>query len=322
VAVLLVAVAAAGLLAQRSAGNKIALPVALAGLAGVALAAVSAVAPELAGHVVTGIPGGGLLRDSHKLVATWSIAVAVGLGGAVTAILGYEGRARELAGPAIVVLAASGVLILPSLATGLGGRLTPVRYPADYPAVSALLHRSAGPDDLAVVLPWQPYRAYDWTGGRTVLDPLPRWLPTTTVTDDDLTVGGTTVSGEGPLAAQLDPVLSAPGPLAGGLASADVRWVLVERRTGTPAVDRAALAGLVRVRGGRDIELWRVPGVPRGAGRIRADSVRPPLAVVLVADVLAALVVAAGLVFLCWRGPAGSRRPGQRPHRGVADTLR
>jgi hypothetical protein len=168
-------------------------------------------------------------------------------------------------------------------------------------------------DDTAVVLPWQPYRAYAWLDGRTVLDPLPRWLPTTTVTDDDLTVGARTVSGEGPLADRLDRSLSDPGPVAPRLARAGVRWVLVEKRTGSTPVPDVALEGLVPVRSGTDLELWRVPGVPRGRGERVVDPVRPPAGAVVVADLAALLLVAAaGAVVVL--GPVRRRR---RPVAGV-----
>jgi hypothetical protein len=286
----------AGLVAQLRRGNRGATALVVAGVLGAGVALLGALVPDLARWLVTALPGGGLLRDAHKLLAPWVLAVAVGIGGAVVVLLGRAGRRPagfgELAKPAAVLLAAGVLLALPSLATGLGGRLEPVAYPADYAATAAALERRSGADDLAVVLPWQPYRAYSWVDGRTVLDPLPRWLPTTTVTDDDLAVGARSVSGEGPLADRLDPALSSPGPLAPRLARHDVRWVLVERRTGSTPVPGRALTGLVPVRVGRHLELLRVPGVPAGRGERVAAPVRPPLGPVLAADVAAALLVA------------------------------
>jgi hypothetical protein len=157
-----------------------------------------------------------------------------------------------------------------------------------------------------------------------VLDPLPRFLPTSTVGDDDLPVGAAVVTGESPVAARLDPVISRGGALARPLVGEGVRWVLIEHRTGAPAVDADTTRGLVEVYRGADLSLYRVPGVARGAGARLVEPARPARRAVFLADLIALGATLAAFVLV---GRARLRRdrsvnPDGQSTAPVAATLR
>jgi hypothetical protein len=169
-----------------------------------------------------------------------------------------------------------------------------VHYPADWSAVADRVHGDV------VVLPWGSYRRFAWAPGRSVLDPAPRLLPTPTVVDDRLVIGGTVLAGEDPRAVAVGRALRSGAGLADGLAAQGVGWVVVEHGTPGPVPD---LSGLRLVYRGTDVSLYRVPGeiadVSPSAGRIAA---------VLAGDALAVLVL---LVLAGWavRQSAGVRHP-------------
>ena len=75
------------------------------------------------------------------------------------------GRARRRAAAVLLPLIA-----VPDLVWGVGGRLQPVEYPADWQRVRDTLAEDAGPGDV-LVLPFGAYRAFDWNDDRPQLDP-------------------------------------------------------------------------------------------------------------------------------------------------------
>ena len=130
---------------------------------------------------VVHLPGAGLLRDGQKFLAPYALLLVV------CAALGAERLVaridREVAGVVLVGLLLLPVAVMPDLAFGGAGRLRPVSYPADWQAVA---ERVAGEPGEILALPLSAYRAYPWNPGRVVLDPLPRYLPGTVLTDDTL----------------------------------------------------------------------------------------------------------------------------------------
>ncbi|MET0763598.1 MAG: hypothetical protein ABWY29_01945, partial [Blastococcus sp.] len=141
---------------------------------------------------------------------------------------------------------------------GVGGRLQPVEYPADWQRVRDTLAEDPGPGDV-LVLPFGAYRAFDWNADRPQLDPAARWLTRPTVTDDELVVGGRAVAGEDTRAR----TLAAAADDAAALADLGVGWVLVERGTpGRPIPDEVQALPLVV--DGADLDLYRVPGARPG----------------------------------------------------------
>ncbi|MEH0938183.1 hypothetical protein [Micromonospora psammae] len=207
----------------------------------------------LLGWLVDTAPGGGLVRDGQKLLVPYALALAV------AGALGAERLADRLAarfdrttgGVLLVGAALLPVALLPDLAFGALGRLTPVRYPADWAVVARQVADRPGE---VVSLPFQEYQRYAWNDGRVVIDPAPRYLAAPVLIDDTLRVGDVAVGGEDPRAARVRELLAAGRPVAGTA----VRWVLVQRAAGPP-VPVTALAGLRLAHAGPELSLYENP---------------------------------------------------------------
>ena len=221
------------------------------GLAVALLGAVPGVRDLLAWLVAT-VPGAGLLRDGQKFVMPYALLLCL------AAALGAERAAARIAdriadrATGRVVLGAALVLpvaLQPDLAFGAGNRLRPVAYPADFAVVARLVAADPGP---VVSLPPAAYHSYPWNHGRTVLDPLPRYLDADVLTDDRLMVGRIVVGGEDRRATAIRQALTNRVPLA----DLGVRWVVVQRVAGAPATPSASLTGLRLVHDGPDLDLY------------------------------------------------------------------
>ncbi|RKN54715.1 hypothetical protein D7193_21815 [Micromonospora costi] len=217
------------------------------------LSAAVAVLPGGAGLLrwfVAEVPGAGLLRDGQKLLVPYALCLVL------CAALGGERAAARLRPPGdrlvLVGLVLLPVAALPDLAYGVAGRLEPVRYPREWTTVAAEVARDPGP---ALSLPLSMYRSYDWNRGTVVIDPMARHLPVEVVTDDTLVVGDLVVTGESPRLAQLRRALADGRPLAGS----DLRWIVVQHRSGGDAVPPAVLDGLEVVHSGSELTLYRNP---------------------------------------------------------------
>lgn len=250
------------------------------------------VATWLVGHV----PGAGILRDSQKwlLLAVpapcLGIAVVVEQGGRLL-------RPRDVPAGAIAAVAALlPVVLLPSLAWGIAGKLEPVRYPAEWSQVRGVLDATPAADRRTAVLPWATYRAFGWNNDRAALDPAIRFFPGQVVTDDALQVSATrTVAGEDPVAARIGAALATGAPLAPVLARAGIRYVLVEKTAGG---DEAVIAGLMStgtvLHDGHDLALLDL-----GHGRPQADA--HDVVAIVTGDVLAGGAVLGCLLFMTLR---------------------
>jgi hypothetical protein len=231
-----------------------------------ALAAVSVLAPAALATgpglatlhaVVDAVPGLSLLRDGQKWVALAVPGYALAGAGAVLTV-------RRWLHPAVTALicCAALVLTLPDLAWGIWGKVEPVRYPADWPAVAAAINADPG---AVAVLPAGTMRRFAWSGSAPVLDPLQRWVRADVLTTGDLTVSGVTVPGEAGQARAIQRLLLA-GADRDALARCGVRWLVTER--GTPGEIGAAaktLGRLPAVYRGPDLVLYRVGGDSDGA---------------------------------------------------------
>ncbi|MEV5631525.1 hypothetical protein [Micromonospora tulbaghiae] len=262
VLVVLAAVGAALLRRRLPAGAAVRLGV-LAG--GAYLLAALAVLPggnTALSWAVAHVPGAGLLRDGQKFLAPYALVLVV------CAALGAERLVAridlEVGGIVLAGLLLLPVAAMPDLAFGGAGRISPVRYPADWGAVAERLPPDPGE---ILALPLTAYRAYPWNPGRVVLDPAPRYLPGTVLTDDTLVVDDVAVAGENPRLREVRRVLAEGRPVS----ATGVRWVVVQH--GTPStVDPAVLAGLDLRYEGESLSLYRNPAAsdasPRaGAGR-------------------------------------------------------
>ncbi|OPX08236.1 hypothetical protein B1790_20555 [Mycobacterium sp. AT1] len=217
------------------------------------LAAVAVVAPALMATgpglaaveaVVRAVPGLGVLRDAQKWVALALPGYAVA--GASTVVTVAR---RVPRGVAATVCCLALVAVLPDLAWGVGGKLTPVRYPPGWTTAAALVNADPRP---VVVLPQASMRQFPWAGDAPVLDPLPRWVSADVLTTGDLDIGGRTVPGEGAHARAVERlVLSGAG--VEELSAAGVGWVVVEGRGGPSLSLPVAFAD-------DDIAVYRVGG--------------------------------------------------------------
>ena len=208
----------------------------------------------VAGHV----PGGGLVRDGTRTLGL-CLPVYAGLPAAGVQVLGDrladgDAAVRRLVAAAGVLLP---VLLLYDAAWGLSGTLRPVDYPASWADARDTL--DLGSDDV-LVLPEGAYRAPRWNHGRTVLDPLGRYLPADYVADDSLLVDGHLVPGEDPRVTEVRRALSLPTPEArtAALLAAGVQTVAFERDAGGGRPPRLAAVPLASY---PDLEIQRLQGV-------------------------------------------------------------
>ncbi|MCW2513672.1 MAG: hypothetical protein JWR11_2714 [Mycobacterium sp.] len=192
------------------------------------LAAVAVVAPALMATgpglvtveaVARAVPGLGVLRDAQKWVALALPGYAVA---GAAAVVTLQRRVPRPVTAAVCCLAL--VAVLPDLAWGVGGKMTPVHYPAGWTAAAALVNADPRP---VAVLPPDSMRHYPWAGDAPVLDPLPRWVSADVLTTGDLVIGGQTVPGEGDRARDVERLVRS-GADADELARAGVGWVVVE----------------------------------------------------------------------------------------------
>ena len=282
-------------------GSTATLALAVLAVLGIVLSLSGAFGGPLA-WAVERFPGAGLLRDGTKFLAWYSLALAPAAALGAARLAASMSRWSGGLVSATVVASTAALLplaALPDLAWGVGGRLSPVQYPPSWNDVRDVLQREPAAGAL-VVLPYQPYRSFDWNDGRTVLDPLPRYVGVETVVPDTLTVGSRRLAGEDPRAAAVAEALDALEPVE-RLLRLGVGWVAVEH--GTPgALSVGVLEDLDPVIIGGDLDLYRVRGDPAPWRAV------PPRAPVLVAH-LTALAVAAGSA--AWLATAKLTRNGQ-----------
>ncbi|MCV7344800.1 hypothetical protein [Mycolicibacterium rhodesiae] len=235
------------------------LPLLVLAAIGVLLPAAAATGPGLAAlrDVVEAVPAVGILRDGQKWVALAMPGYAVA---AAAAVVTLRGRLRPGATAVVGVVAL--IAVLPDLAFGVWGKVTPVRYPQGWATVAAMI--DAYPADVAV-LPADSMRQVAWAGAAPVLDPLPRWVRADVLATGDLTISGHTVPGEGGHARDVQRMLVAGGsPEA--LAGAGVGWVVVESGSaGTVGDAQRTLQRFPVAYRDEDLTLYRVGGTSRGA---------------------------------------------------------
>jgi hypothetical protein len=260
---LVVAAAAAGYL-LRARSMRLCPGLGVAGLIGLAVAAIGVTAPGRAvlADLIAAWAGFAVLRDGQQYVAALALAEAIGLGAAVAWALR---DVRIAAAPVLGVLAVlAPVLLLPGMAWGSTGRLHAVQYPADWMTARQLIDSDPQPGTV-LLLPWAQYRRYPWNGGEAVFDPWSRLLARAVVYNDALTVGNQTVGQESAASIRLNRVVGQPGPLTGKLRAAGVRYVLIDAGPllGQAPADLAATARLPGARvvlDSRDLVVFLLPG--------------------------------------------------------------
>ncbi|MEZ0382797.1 hypothetical protein [Mycobacterium sp. pW045] len=261
----------------------------LAGTA-VLVLAMLATGPGLAalGWAVDVAPGAGLLRDGQKWVALAMPGYVLAGAGAVVGL-----RDRLPPPRAALVCCIALIVVLPDLAWGVGGRISPVHYPPGWAAVAAKINADPRP---VAVLPADTMRHFAWAGPAPVLDPLGRWVRAEVLTTGDLHVGGQTVPGEGAHArAVQQALLSGAEPVTLGVYG--VGWVVVE--SGTDGEMGAAAKTLSRLPVSyrdSDFTVYRVGGrAPKGPAGARRAVVAAHLGWLAMLVVGAAGLAAAGI---------------------------
>ncbi|SEB32530.1 hypothetical protein SAMN04489793_0317 [Tsukamurella tyrosinosolvens] len=229
---------------------------ALLALCAVVLPAVAATGPgtALLEAVVQAIPGSGLLRDGQK----W-VALALPLYAACAAALVAALPAAARAGGSVMAVALP-IAVLPGLAWGVGGALSPVTYPAAWRTVAEAVPADRGS---VAVLPPGMFRTYAYGPDAPVLDPAPRMLRAPVLQTGELRVGGRSVDRVPGAASDAEDALAAGGDaLAGRLAELGVGWVLVEAVSvdGATVFPTVPLPGLELAVDTPELRLYRVPG--------------------------------------------------------------
>ena len=287
-------------------------PLATLAVIGHAVAAWGWLAPGTLADLVAWQGSAGVLRDGTRYLALavpfHAVALAHGagfLGGRVAVLV--ADRRWGVVGTAVVL--ALPLAALPDLANGVGGRLTPVEYPAAWSATASVVAASDVKGDL-LSLPFQPYRAPGWNEDRTVIDPAARFFGRDTVVNDALTVSGATLAGEDSRARDVAAVLADPAATPAGLAALGIGLVVVDLEAQGDTPLPPALTG-ARDLGPADGDL-RVLAIDG------ARSVTPTEEVELAVTaswVLAALVVGLALLLAAARGSGRLRHLATRGRR-------
>lgn len=275
------------------------------GISGLLWAWLSGVAGDQAWaqSVVSGLPGGGLLRDGQKWTVFWVLLLAV------TAPAGLA-RITRAAEPALrTFLAVALVLLplaaLPDLAWGAFGRLAPAHYPPAWQELRTTVAQRPLPGDV-LSLPWSAFRRYAWNNSDVVLDPLPRQLTRTVVWNDRLpvTIEGdlVEVGGDDPRADTVGRAIASGRALRPVLSDLGIRWVVVQ--TDQPA------AGLPPDLTGIPV-VWEAPGLQLREIPDEVRQVNPTDPLVVAVDLLAlfGLIASALLASVPGRDRPVSDRP-------------
>jgi hypothetical protein len=280
---------------------------------GFVLAVVPAVVPEVGVWVGQVVPGGGLVRDSAKLLAPWVMVVSVFASIALVRIVAsWHARHRDqsLTAAVLALILVLPVAVMPDFAWGAQGRLAAVEYPPAWQQIRNYLAEEPAPGDV-LVLPWSAFRQYEFNGRRTVLDPLPRWLTRSTVTNGELLIARdgdiVTIAGDDPRSQAVSLALSSMTPLRTVLPGLGISWVVLEKGQ-RPAVSEQALDGLKEDFEVGDFVVYRVPETTESPGLapyaglvIAVDLVVLVILAVLLVSVVVSVVVS-GRGRRMWRG--------------------
>lgn len=202
---------------------------------------------------------------------------------AVAAALGADRAARavgpRLAPAARVGLAALAVVLAGPGLWGIGGRLEPVSMPAGYAAAARAIDRHPG---TVLALPWHQYLDLSFAGGRRVLNPLPDRLGGDVLASADPELGGAgreDADRRGPAASEIAARAAAGRRISSELQRLGVRWVALMEEVDWRRYDGLeGDPGLVRVRTGPGLRLYRVAPTGPDHGGDAVEPVLGPLA--------------------------------------------
>jgi hypothetical protein len=250
-------------------------------------------------HLVDVVPGAGLWRDSQKWLMPFVLVACLGV------VVLFDAVQRRLSRNGlpvtfpVVLLALSPVVLLPSLAWGLSGRLEAVSFPGEWGTVRTILENQPSVDRRTAVVPWSAYQRLPWNDRRAALDPALRFFPGQVVASEELRVAdGVTVRGDSSPSA-VERAVDDHSPLGPALAADGIRYLLVEKTAS--GADAVRLPAASTLHDGPELLLLDLGA---GGRPIRASHPVP----ILAADALTVLsaAVAAGLL-IRRRAPAAIR---------------
>jgi hypothetical protein len=254
---------------------------------------------RLVTHLVDVVPGTGLWRDSQKWLMPFVLVACLGV------VVLFDAVQRRLSRNGlpvtfpVVLLALSPVVLLPSLAWGLSGRLEAVSFPGEWGTVRTILENQPSGDRRTAVVPWSAYQRLPWNDRRAALDPALRFFPGQVVASEELRVAdGVTVRGDSSPSA-VERAVDDHSPLGPALAADGIRYLLVEKTAS--GADAVRLPAASTLHDGPELLLLDLGA---GGRPIRASHPVP----ILAADALTVLsaAVAAGLL-IRRRAPAAIR---------------
>ena len=242
----------------RHAGTRVRAALAFLGALSLLVSLAGTVSPGVLAAAMDVVPGLALLRDGTRYLGPLVLLQALLLGFAAGSLVA-RAKARGAPRPLPVTVGALCMLaplaVLPDLAWGAGGRLTPTSYPDSWSAARAAVERDGRSGD-AMVLPLAPYRAYAWNDATPGLDPAGRFFPVVTRMSEALEVDDKPVQQEDPGAARAARLFFEGD--AADLADEGVGFVVVDAEV-PPLAARADRLGLERVYEAADLKVFGVP---------------------------------------------------------------
>lgn len=233
------------------------------------------------------VPGGALLADGHAWLAPLALLLAVGIAGAVKEMAGRTPGMGAMAAVGAVAVAAP-IALLPSLAIGLDGRLENVRFPGEWWQVRLAIE-DINPDPSGiVVVPFEPVREFGFNDDRPSADPATRYFPGDVIIDDSQVIDGVTIDGSDPMVEEIRSALARGRDLATVLAENGIDTVLREVNVPGDLPPLNRLQADQTYVGDRFVVL-SLTDPPSG------EPDRPTAALIIAADVLAALVALGAL---------------------------
>jgi hypothetical protein len=251
---------------------------AIAAVAGLAVASVGVTGPgqDLLRSLIAAWPGFAVLRDGQQYVAPLALAEAAGFGLGLGWVMRQAGRPdrrswmRDLRPVIATIALVVPVVLLPGLAWGAQGRLRPVQYPSDWLQARRVIDADPAPGSV-LLLPWAAYRRFGWNGGEALLDPWPRMLARRVIWNDGVQVGNIVIPPEDPAALNLNAVIESGQSLTPSLRAAGVRYVIVDAGFGQATARGPAdypfqsrLLGCRAVVTGPDLVVYQLPPAASG----------------------------------------------------------
>jgi hypothetical protein len=260
-------------------------------------------------------PGGGLLRDSQKFVGLLALAYAIGFGSAIISWTRAEatregdafkpGSRTTPTGALAVALGLVAISLVPTMAWGLGGRLSATTYPSDWMAARRMTAEDPTQGRI-LILPWHPHLPLRWNRGQITLNPARAFLTRTVLTSDRLELVSGRLPAETKTGAVADTLVRSDMPISAVMPRLGARYLIVLKEADWRSYG-VRLRGLEPLLEGPTLTLYRNKG-PLS----RRASATPSASIVLAGDVVTALALVVMAAAAIRRRSRDSRHDGQR----------